>query len=148
MPKELWGRWKMYCILRSSILVRIHQPQQTSFGYMVAIRWCSSTSFASERTVTAVSFVTSTVMESILPTLSSNSLHLTIVVSYLLFSVLSTRYRRGLREISGPWLASVSGLDRAWSCATGLHMDYHLRLHEQYGPLVRIGPKHVSARPD
>lgn len=23
-------------------------------------------------------------------------------------------------------------------------MNYHLKLHEQYGPLVRVGPNHVS----
>ncbi|KAK0268051.1 hypothetical protein LTS16_001639 [Friedmanniomyces endolithicus] len=26
----------------------------------------------------------------------------------------------------------------------GLQMKYHLKLHERYGPLVRIGPKHIS----
>jgi len=53
-------------------------------------------------------------------------------------------YRSGLRNIPGPDLASFSDLDRLWSVATGLSMRYHIRLHEQYGPLVRIGPKHVS----
>lgn len=46
--------------------------------------------------------------------------------------------------IPGPFLATLSDLDRIWSCATGLQMNYHIRLHENYGPLVRIGPNHVS----
>ena len=58
--------------------------------------------------------------------------------------LIKTRYRPGLRQIPGPFLASVSSLDRLWSCAGGLQMNYHLKLHEEYGPLVRIGPKHVS----
>lgn len=58
--------------------------------------------------------------------------------------VLSVRYRPGLRQIPGPLLASFSDLDRIISTAKGLCMNYHLKLHEQYGPLVRVGPKHVS----
>jgi len=56
----------------------------------------------------------------------------------------SVRFRPGLRNIPGPFLASLSDADRIWSCATGLQMKYHLKLHERYGSLVRIGPKHIS----
>ncbi|KAK1021542.1 hypothetical protein LTR33_018430, partial [Friedmanniomyces endolithicus] len=38
----------------------------------------------------------------------------------------------------------MSDADRIWSCATGMQMNYHLKLHERYGSLVRIGPKHIS----
>lgn len=58
--------------------------------------------------------------------------------------IISIRYRTGLRQIPGPFLASISNLDRLWSCYEGQQMNYHLKLHEKYGPLVRIGPKHVS----
>lgn len=58
--------------------------------------------------------------------------------------VLLIRYRPGLRKIPGPFLASISNLDRLWSCFGGQQMNYHLKLHDKYGPLVRIGPKHVS----
>ena len=67
-----------------------------------------------------------------------------ILILTQLISLLTTKYRRGLRDIPGPFLASFSNLDRLWSCANGQQMNYHLRLHEQYGHLVRIGPKHVS----
>jgi hypothetical protein len=62
------------------------------------------------------------------------------VIAYFL----RIRNRPGLRDVPGPWLASISSLDRIWSCATGLQMSYHLKLHKSYGPLVRIGPNHVS----
>ncbi|KJX99973.1 cytochrome P450 oxidoreductase like protein [Zymoseptoria brevis] len=58
--------------------------------------------------------------------------------------LLHVKSRPGLRRIPGPWLASISSLDRLRSAASGQQMNYHLKLHEQYGPLVRIGPNHVS----
>ncbi|EGP91637.1 putative P450 monooxygenase [Zymoseptoria tritici IPO323] len=58
--------------------------------------------------------------------------------------LLHVKFRPGLRRIPGPWLASISSLDRLRSAASGQQMNYHLKLHEQYGPLVRIGPNHVS----
>lgn len=70
-----------------------------------------------------------------------------LLVSYRLITIAQvfiTRYKPGLRSIPGPWLASISDLDRLWSAAQGGQMNYHLHLHEKYGPLVRIGPKHVS----
>lgn len=58
--------------------------------------------------------------------------------------LLHVKFRPGLRRIPGPWLASISSLDRLRSAASGQQMNYHLELHERYGPLVRIGPNHVS----
>lgn len=67
-----------------------------------------------------------------------------IIAALGLTRIILTRYRAGLRSIPGPFLASISNLDRLWSCFTGEQMNYHLKLHDKYGPLVRIGPKHVS----
>jgi len=83
-------------------------------------------------------------MHPVFPSFQIIYLLLATVFSSLVFSAVRTRYRTGLRKIPGPWLASISGLDRARSCATGLQMNYHLRLHERYGEIVRVGPKHVS----
>ena len=71
---------------------------------------------------------------------------LLVILLGLLFIVdaVRTRYRRGLRNVPGPFLASISNIDRVWSCAKGLQMNYHLKLHDKYGPLVRTGPNHVS----
>lgn len=66
-----------------------------------------------------------------------------LIAGYILH-LLRTKYAAGLRRVPGPLLASVSHLDRLWSCANGSQMDYHLKLHERYGSLVRVGPKHIS----
>lgn len=67
-----------------------------------------------------------------------------LVSFYLVISSVLTRYRPGLRSIPGPFLASISDLDRVLSCYNGHQMLYHLSLHKRYGPLVRIGPNHIS----
>lgn len=59
-------------------------------------------------------------------------------------TLLRRRYRPGLSLIPGPWHASLTDLDRVLSCATGSQMNHHLALHATYGPLVRIGPNHIS----
>lgn len=71
-------------------------------------------------------------------------LYILIKVVFRVIHIILTRYWPGLRKIPGPFLASVSNLDRIWSCLAGQQMNYHLKLHEKYGPLVRVGPNHVS----
>ena len=83
-------------------------------------------------------------MEFIFAGRSFVELILALIGVVFIVDALRTRYRRGLRNVPGPFLASISNIDRVWSCATGLQMNYHLQLHEKYGPLVRIGPNHVS----
>ncbi|KAK5136834.1 hypothetical protein LTR08_001756 [Meristemomyces frigidus] len=68
---------------------------------------------------------------------------LLLAISYLLY-LLTVRYRPGLRKLPGPFLATFSDLERIWSCAKGSQMTYHLDLHAKLGPLVRVGPSHVS----
>lgn len=66
------------------------------------------------------------------------------LILLLCFQLLRTRYRKGLRDIPGPFVASFSNL---WKIVAVYHGDMPRRnvaLHEQYGPVVRIGPKHVS----
>lgn len=69
---------------------------------------------------------------------------ITLTLLAIAFYYGSVRFRTGLRKLPGPWLASISDLDRIWSCAKGQQMFYHLALHQQCGPVVRIGPNHVS----
>ncbi|KAL8897199.1 MAG: hypothetical protein Q9192_002703 [Flavoplaca navasiana] len=62
----------------------------------------------------------------------------------VLVSCLWTRYKPHLRKIPGPTLASFSNL---WKIAGVLKQDMpwrNIAAHEKYGPLVRIGPNHVS----
>ena len=58
--------------------------------------------------------------------------------------ILLVKYRNGLRRVPGPWLANVSSI---WRFAVVWRQDMpatSIRLHEKHGPLVRIGPNHVS----
>ncbi|KEF55721.1 uncharacterized protein A1O9_08471 [Exophiala aquamarina CBS 119918] len=69
---------------------------------------------------------------------------LLIVAALALGQVLSARYLTPLRKIPGPWLASVTKL---WKVHKTLqeHMEWeNIRLHQKYGPIVRIGPTEVS----
>ena len=55
-----------------------------------------------------------------------------------------TRYRRGLRGLPGPFLASFTSL---WKIYIVWREDMpwtSIKLHKKLGPLVRIGPNHVS----
>ncbi|KAH6980629.1 putative P450 monooxygenase [Ilyonectria sp. MPI-CAGE-AT-0026] len=69
----------------------------------------------------------------------------------LLFSIiliallgLRIRYRQGIRDVPGPFLASFSAIDRLRSAASGRQFQIHQQYHKKYGPLVRLGPNHVS----
>ncbi|KAH8817037.1 putative P450 monooxygenase [Xylogone sp. PMI_703] len=54
-------------------------------------------------------------------------------------------YRRGLRSIPGPFLASFSNTDRIITAASGKQFLAHIKYHQKkYGNLVRVGPNHVS----
>ena len=72
------------------------------------------------------------------------SLGILLIAVLQVTDIILTRYWPGLRSIPGPFLASISHLDRIWSLIAGQQMTYHLRLHDKYGPLVRVGPNHVS----
>lgn len=72
----------------------------------------------------------------------------TAFFALLTIRIIRTKARSDLRKIPGPFLASISNLDRLWSCALGSQMSYHIRLHDIYGPLVRVGPNHVSVASD
>ncbi|KAL7928631.1 cytochrome P450 CYP4/CYP19/CYP26 subfamily protein [Trichoderma chlorosporum] len=49
-----------------------------------------------------------------------------------------------LRHIPGPFLASLTNLQRVWWVKTGRAHLYHQAVHEKYGDIVRIGPHMVS----
>lgn len=62
----------------------------------------------------------------------------------LFLQCLYTRYRGGLHTIPGPFLASVSN----WWKIVAVYRDEmprrNIEVHRKYGPVVRIGPNHVS----
>ncbi|KAL7952201.1 cytochrome P450 CYP4/CYP19/CYP26 subfamily protein [Trichoderma compactum] len=49
-----------------------------------------------------------------------------------------------LRHIPGPFLASLTNLQRVWWVRTGRAHLYHQAVHAKYGDIVRIGPHMVS----
>ena len=65
---------------------------------------------------------------------------LAIVPCYLL----ANKYGSSISHIPGPALASCTGFWRLWDVRRGSAHLTHLKLHQQYGPLVRIGPNHIS----
>jgi hypothetical protein len=66
---------------------------------------------------------------------------LTLFLVYLI----RTRYFHGLNKIPGPFLASVTSLWK-WDIVRREKMPFvNTQLHEKHGPLVRIGPNHISA---
>ena len=53
-------------------------------------------------------------------------------------------YRRDLRNLPGPFLAKFSGLHRLFMVGGGNGPAGYRKLHQQYGPIVRVGPNHVA----
>ena len=53
-------------------------------------------------------------------------------------------FRPGLRELPGPFLARFSGLYRLSLVYGGQAPYQYRRLHQKFGPIVRVGPNHVS----
>ena len=81
-----------------------------------------------------------------LPLLAPYILPFSIILLIVLpiVTLLRIRYRRGLREIPGPFLASILPFDRMFSTYSGHQFQRHLEYYAKYGKLVRIGPNHVS----
>ncbi|KAK6951538.1 hypothetical protein Daesc_006059 [Daldinia eschscholtzii] len=66
------------------------------------------------------------------------------VVLIVYLQLLYTRYRKQLSSIPGPFIASFSNL---WKLAAVYYEDmpgWNMKVHDKYGPVVRIGPNHVS----
>lgn len=70
-------------------------------------------------------------------------LGIALLVSYLIAS-LRVAFRKGLRQLPGPIGARFSGLYRFSMVLTGKAPLEYRKLHQQYGPIVRVGPNHVS----
>ena len=62
----------------------------------------------------------------------------------LVTRALYKRYASPLRKYPGPLLASFSRLWKVRSTASGQTQYDHIRIHEKYGPVVRIAPNEVS----
>ena len=78
-----------------------------------------------------------------IPDSVSPTAFLTICFIALLAHLLYNRYRTGLNHIPGPALASLTDFYRLWIVWQRRPEQWHIRLHEEYGDLVRIGPRTV-----
>ncbi|EKG16143.1 Cytochrome P450 [Macrophomina phaseolina MS6] len=67
-----------------------------------------------------------------------------LLVVSIVGRLLHNKFRPGLIDIPGPPLAAWTGLWRFFDVQKGQAHWTHIRLHKKYGPLVRIGPNHVS----
>ena len=65
-------------------------------------------------------------------------------LAWFLLDYLRIALKPGLRTIPGPFVARLSKLYRVFKIAPGDCPQFYLRLHEQYGPIVRTGPNTVS----
>lgn len=66
------------------------------------------------------------------------------IFSLLAFRLMANYFTPGLRTIPGPFWARLSDLWRFIDACKGKHEQTIARLHDQYGPVVRIGPKCIS----
>ncbi|KAL4975564.1 cytochrome P450 [Aspergillus desertorum] len=71
-------------------------------------------------------------------------LPLLAILALLTLRLLWRRFGSGLRGIPGPALAKCTRLWKLQSVWNGDHHLTEINLHRQHGPLVRIGPRHVS----
>lgn len=74
--------------------------------------------------------------------------HQVLLVACLLFVsilLINQRYGAGLQRIPGPLLASLTDLWRFSVVWDSKMPQQSLRLHRKHGPLVRLGPRYISA---
>lgn len=73
-------------------------------------------------------------------------LQITLLSPFLLLLSIFLRrtFAPGLKDVPGPFWAKYFGAWRVWFIADGRHPFKLVDLHRKLGPLVRIGPRHVS----
>lgn len=62
----------------------------------------------------------------------------------LCLQLFRTRYRPYLRLIPGPFVASFANLWKILAVYYEAYPGWNVAVHKKYGPVVRIGPNHVS----
>ncbi|KAF7167617.1 hypothetical protein CNMCM6106_003096 [Aspergillus hiratsukae] len=67
-----------------------------------------------------------------------------LVIAVVVLRLITNRFRRSLAGIPGPAIAKWTRLWKLHSVWKGDHHNTAIDLHRKLGPLVRIGPKHIS----
>lgn len=90
--------------------------------------------------------VASRIRESLTHPSLALSASLIICVGWVTWLVVSSK-RAGLSQVPGPFLARYTdawGVYQAWKIAkTGQKGQFHRRLQEQYGDVIRVGPSSI-----
>ncbi|PSN61451.1 cytochrome P450 oxidoreductase [Corynespora cassiicola Philippines] len=63
---------------------------------------------------------------------------------YLISIAIYNRYFHPLKDIPGPFLASITSFWYYWSIVTSRWENYQLPIHHKYGPIVRLAPNHIQ----
>ncbi|KAI9148267.1 Cytochrome P450 monooxygenase cypX [Paramyrothecium foliicola] len=77
-------------------------------------------------------------------TMAFNYIVLSAIISagYVLWTVFQA-FRNPLNDIPGPWYAKFTALPGTLASISRQQVQYHHRLHQKYGPFVRVGPSQV-----
>lgn len=67
-----------------------------------------------------------------------------LIPAVVVLRLLANRFKPGLSKIPGPTIAAYTRLWRLYDVWKGDAHNTAIRLHRKHGPLVRIGPKHIS----
>ena len=66
------------------------------------------------------------------------------VICLAILRILQNAYRKGIRDVPGPWVAKFSILYRLTLIIRGKAPEEYGKLHDKYGQIVRVGPNQVS----
>ncbi|KAJ5990155.1 cytochrome P450 [Penicillium canescens] len=70
-------------------------------------------------------------------------LALTFLVLFIAFNYIRTAFKPDIRDLPGPLIARFSNLYKLYMVYDGRCHIKNLDLHKKYGPMVRVGPRHV-----
>ncbi|KAJ5770109.1 cytochrome P450 [Penicillium nucicola] len=68
---------------------------------------------------------------------------LTLLTLFIVTDYLRTAFKSDVYGLPGPWIARFSSLYKLYMVYDGQCHVKNLDLHKKYGPMVRIGPRHV-----
>lgn len=72
-----------------------------------------------------------------------------LVLVVLASTVIRRRYFSPIKDVPGPFLSSITRLHHVYHIYMGKQSHWITKLHEEYGPCVRIAPDEVSvSHPD
>ncbi|KAJ6099461.1 cytochrome P450 [Penicillium canescens] len=68
---------------------------------------------------------------------------LTFLLLFIAFDYIRTAFKPDIRDLPGPFIARFSNLYKLYMVYDGRCHIKNLDLHKKYGPMVRVGPRHV-----